>query len=290
MVMVVDFNHVAIANLMQQANTNHNIIQGESKLREMILDTLRKNIKTFKSPGQVIIAVDGKACWRKAVFPYYKHRRAEDKVKANPNINWSEVYQTINKLAGELKENFPYVVITHQQAEGDDIIGEIVRHYLQTTIMEDIIILSTDKDFKQLHYNTRVKQYSPTLKKYVMSEGAEIELRSIIITGDRLDGVPNILSPDTSFVTRTKQSKLTAKRREYYMSVDPENIEDPDIKRNFVRNSILVDLDKTPGGIKADIRNQLNDQLSALASPAKIFPYLVEHGLTELQQRANDFI
>ena len=256
----------------------------------MILDMIRKNRQLFKDVGQVVIAVDGKASWRKAVFPHYKFRRAEDKAKLAPNVNWTEVYKTINKISDEIKNHLPYIVIKHDHAEGDDIIGEVVRWYHAERPMENIVILSGDKDFKQLHFTSRVRQFSPTLKKFVVSQGADFELRDIIMTGDRLDGVPNILSPDHSFVSRVKQSKMTAGRKEFYHTCDPTQIEDTIIRRNWVRNEILVDLNKTPGSIKQSIREQLIEQLEAPKKPSSFFPYLVEHRLTELMPRAGEFV
>ena len=71
------------------------------------------------------------------------------------------MYDKLNLLKSELAEWFPYKLIQVDKAEADDIIAVLVDFLGERTL-----ILSSDKDFVQLH-NFNVRQYSPIQKKFV---------------------------------------------------------------------------------------------------------------------------
>ena len=58
------------------------------------------------------------------------------------------------------------------------------------------MIVSSDKDFIQLHKYYNVKQFSPTQKKLLNSIDPNEYLKEHIMKGDRGDGIPNFLSDD----------------------------------------------------------------------------------------------
>ena len=67
----------------------------------------------------------------------------------------------MNVLKEELTEWFPYKLVQVEKAEADDIIAILVG-----LLNERTLILSSDKDFVQLH-GFNVRQYSPMQKKFV---------------------------------------------------------------------------------------------------------------------------
>jgi hypothetical protein len=90
---------------------------------------------------------------------------------------------------------------------------------------ENILIISSDGDFLQLQmYNSHsqytVKQYNPTQKKFLISENPLEELKQKIITGDKGDGIPNILSPSDTFVREIRQKVMTEANFTKFMSED----------------------------------------------------------------------
>ena len=287
--MIFDLNQCAIANLMQQLSSKTQTIPGEDGLRHMILNTIRFNRMKFSNTGDVIIAVDARNSWRKKANRYYKLDRKETKKQLAPGFDWNKFYQFINQLVEEIRLNFPYYTISVDGAEGDDIIGECVRHYHANTVLEEIVIISGDKDFAQLHFDGRVKQYSPVQKKFITVPCAETARKELIIKGDRSDGVPNILSPDNSFYDKIKQQKMTAGRLDKYMQLEPADVEDPEISRNYYRNTTLIDLNCTPKAIKDEVVRQLEEQQNQPKTSGKLFPYLVKHRLRELQEAVGDF-
>ena len=115
------------------------------------------------------------------------------------------------------------------------------------------MILSSDKDFAQLQKFKNVEQYSPILKKYVKEELPSLQLKQLIIRGDKGDGIPNIMSPDDVFVTGGRQKPITNKNIIKWLNEKPEDFCNEEMFRNYKRNEILIDLSKVPEKLKEEI-------------------------------------
>ena len=172
---IFDYNQVAISNLMEQIGYSKTEVQ-EDLVRHMILNTIRTYVKKFKKTHgpEVILACDNKNYWRKELFPNYKASRK--KVRETSGHDWNVIFECLNKIRDELKENSPYKVIEIDTCEADDIIATIVTKY---SANEKIMILSSDKDFAQLQKFKNVEQYSPILKKYVKEELPSLQLKQL---------------------------------------------------------------------------------------------------------------
>src|SRR5690606_22289562 len=95
-------------------------------VRHVILNSIRAVNSKFRGEyGDLVIAVDSAASWRKDFFPYYKAHRSDAR-KAS-DINWSDLYNCMNIVKNELQENFPYKVVKGEKAEADDIIAVLAR-------------------------------------------------------------------------------------------------------------------------------------------------------------------
>jgi hypothetical protein len=77
------------------------------------------------------------------------------------------VYSSLHKIREEIREVFPYKSITVETTEADDIVFVLAKHYHK---LEEILILSNDKDFMQLGIFDNVVQYSPLKKSYIKTE------------------------------------------------------------------------------------------------------------------------
>jgi len=200
---LVDFNQIVIGNFMMQVGTHTNIPLEERMLRHMILNALRYYRTKFTSNyGELVICCDSKKYWRKEVFPFYKAGRKKD--RESSGVDWSTMFTVLDKVRQELIDTFPYKTLIVQGAEADDIIATVA------SIVKDekVLILSSDKDFVQLHKYENVEQYSPTLKKFVRHQDPKLYLKEHIIKGDRGDGIPNIVSPDGVFVGGGRQKPI----------------------------------------------------------------------------------
>lgn len=283
---LVDLNQVLLAGLMAQIANAKNVKLEESLIRHMILNIIRSHLKNFrKEYGEVVLCSDNRKYWRKEFFPFYKAGRK--KSRKNSDLDWHLIFDMLAKFKVELKENFPYKVIDVEGAEADDIIGTLVpRHIMH----ENILIISSDGDFLQLQmYNGRskysVKQYNPTQKKFLISENPLDELKQKIITGDKGDGIPNILSPSDTFVREIRQkvmteAKLTKFMSEHYTEYDENS------KIGFSRNQTLIDLRNIPGDIQSKIINTYEETVPV---KGKLLDYFIANKLFNLMEVIEEF-
>jgi len=247
------------------------------------LNIIRNHVKNFKAEyGEVVLCCDNRKYWRKEFFPFYKAGRKKTREKSD--LDWHLIFDILAKLKQELKETFPYKVIDVEGAEADDIIGTLVPIYARD---QKILILSSDGDFLQLQqYGSNVKQYNPSLKKYVKSENPLLELKEKIIRGDKGDGIPNMFSASDCFVRDLRQKPITKNVLEKYLNENVEAYNDTD-KANFSRNSTLIDLTKIPQEIKQKIINTYDE--TKPASRQKLLNYFMEHKLKNLMEVIEEF-
>lgn len=280
--MILDFSSVMIANLHAQVGLHNMKEVEEDLLRHMILNTVRALRIKFKE-HELIIACDG-GSWRKAAFPYYKANRAKAKEKSP--LDWNQIFEIFRKMRSDLRDYFPYRVVEVQGAEADDIIGTLVFEYgneLPLSVGEDIIIVSPDKDFAQLHRYGNVKQYDPIKKKWLDRGEADTYLRDHIIKGDSGDGVPNIMSDDDTFCIPGKRQKtMTAKRLEKFRESVPD-----EFHAGYVRNSLMIDLRNTPQNLRTEILEVYKQQ--AGKDRSKLFNYMVKNRLRNLLESIQEF-
>jgi len=244
---IFDFNQVAISNLMEQIGSSKTAVD-ESLVRHMILNTLRTYVKKFKATygPEVVIACDNKHYWRRDIYAHYKSNRK--KARDSSGHDWNSIFECLNKIRDELRLYSPYKVVEVDTAEADDIIA-----VLSMRSNEKVMILSSDKDFAQLQKFPNVEQYSPILKKFIKEPLPAMQLKQLIIRGDKGDGIPNILSPDDCFVASVRQKPITEAKIINWMNQKPEEFCNEEMLRNFRRNEMLIDLTKIPETLKQTI-------------------------------------
>jgi 5'-3' exonuclease len=281
---LIDLNQVLISNLMQQIGGNPNVKLDEALIRHMVLNSLRSYAKQFKSKyGEIVVACDSKKYWRREVFPFYKAHRKSDREKSA--FDWHLIFDTLNKIRDELKENFPYKVLEVEGAEADDIIAVLAGRLSPT---EDILILSSDKDFVQLQKYPNVAQYSPILKRFVKTENPQEYIKEHIIRGDRGDGIPNFLSPDNVFVLGERQKVISKKKLQEWINKSAEDFCTTDtMLRGYKRNQMLVDLDFVPEAIKERIVEAYNQPKAGTRQ--KMLNYFITNRLKNLLEVIDEF-
>jgi len=274
-----------ISNMMAQIGNHKNAQIDENMLRHMILNTLRSNRKKFNAEfGELVICADDKNYWRRQNYPYYKANRK--KARNESELDWNAIFTSLNKIREELKTFFPYKVIQIESAEADDIIGTIV-HQEGTELnigSEQILILSGDKDYIQLHKYANVKQYDPTRKRWITHSSPEKYLYEHIIKGDAGDGVPNILSADNCLVIGERQRPITQKRLAEWQDI---NTMTGEVKRNYLRNKSLIDLEQVPDYIKEQVLAEWNQENTRDRS--QLFNYFIHNKLKNLMEVITEF-
>ena len=279
---IVDYSGIAISSVVIQK-----VEIKEDLLRHMILNTIRMYNKKFRDEyGQMVIACDS-STWRREYFPNYKFKRREGREEST--LDWDELFRIINSVRDELKEHFPYKVVTVGGAEADDIIGTLTLETQEFGKHEPVMIVSSDKDFVQLHRFNNVRQYSPILKKFVTEKNPRTFLLEHVFKGDSGDGVPNVLSPDNTFVDGIRQSPVTKKKIQTWIDgIDNlESVMDSETYRNYTRNKKLIDLTETPDSVKQEIINNYEEQ--KVAHKSRILNYLIKKRCKMLIDCVGDF-
>lgn len=281
---ILDLNQVMISNLMVQLGNHTNAEVEEDLLRHMILNSIRLYRQKFaKEYGELIIACDDKNYWRRKVYPYYKANRKKAREKSE--LDWTKIFEALNKIRAELRETFPYPTIQVDTAEADDVIATLVDS--KGGFGEKILILSGDKDFNQLQKYGNVDQFDPVRKKWIKADDPHKYIQEHIMKGDSGDGIPNFLSDDDTFVSDKRQKPLTQKKLDAWLGKPPEEFCDDAMLRNYKRNQQLVDFDHIPAEIKSRILDEFKAQSGK--SRDKLFNYFIQHRLKNLMEVIGDF-
>lgn len=284
---LLDLNQVMIANFMSQIGNHTDTKIDENLFRHMVLNSIRHLKHKFSDYGELVIACDDKKLWRREVFPFYKANRK--KTRDESELDWSSIFNVLNKIKAELKEFFPYRVLQVEGAEADDIIGTLVMEYGNPILnTNSIMILSGDKDFRQLHRYANVSQYDPINKKLITENNPELYLKELIIKGDRGDGIPNILSADDSIVNSIRQKPVSTKKTaEWIESNFSQFSGDSTILKNIERNTTLIDLTRIPSSLRERIIIEYHDQADKPRD--KMFNYMINNKMKFLIEHINEF-
>jgi len=277
---VIDMNQISVASLMMHLHMNKGELE-EDMVRHMILNSVRMYRTMFNEDyGEIVLAYDSRAYWRKEIFPQYKSNRRKN--REEDNKDWDSIFGVLNNIKEEIKEFLPYKVVEVYGAEADDVIATLCKHYQN----EKVMIVSGDKDFIQLQKYDNVKQYSPITKKLVDGVDPKVYIKEHVLKGDKSDGVPNVLSPDHTFTDELRQRPLTSKKLESILAQDIDELDD-EIKRNYQRNDKLINLDNIPKTLESEILNSFNE--ASYGDRSGLLNYFIEKRLTSLTENIGEF-
>jgi 5'-3' exonuclease len=277
---LIDYSGIAISNIFAQKVT-----VSEDMVRHMILNSLRMyNLKYRKEYGTMVLACDG-GSWRKEIFPQYKASRKTSRDASG--LDWKEFFRILSVVRDEVKEHLPYKVVHIQNIEADDIIGTLTEKTQNFGEHEPVMIISADKDFIQLQRYPNVRQFSPMTKAFVKENKPFKYLYEHIMRGDSGDGIPNVLSPDNTFVDKIRQKPISTKKIEQWIASydNLDKVMDEATYRNFQRNQALIDLNKVPRDKKALIINTFE----SVKPNSNVLNYLISKRCTQLIECAEEF-
>jgi 5'-3' exonuclease len=278
---IIDMNQITLASLMMDMNMRKSNEVDEGMVRHMILNSIRLYRTQFsKDYGEVVLTYDSKHYWRREYFPNYKAMRKRSREKDNKD--WDTIFGVLNKIKAEFKDNLPYKYLEIYGAEADDIIATLCKSNQD----EKIMIISGDKDFIQLHKYPKVKQYSPILKKYVNGHDPDTYIKEHILKGDTSDGVPNVLSPDNTFVDSIRQRPLSRKKIENWLDIDIDDLQE-EVKRNYQRNDKLINLDNIPIELEKEILYEFKE--APCGDRSKLLNYFIQSRLKNLTNEIGEF-
>jgi hypothetical protein len=275
---LVDMNQISLASIMMHLHIQKESDIDENMVRHMILNSLRMYRSRFVSEfGELVLCYDSRHYWRRDYFPEYKHSRRKGREKDSKN--WDDIFSCLNKIKEEIKNNMPYKFLEVYGAEADDIIATLC-----SESSDEVMILSGDKDFIQLQKYPNVKQYSPITKKMINGINPDDYLKEHVLKGDTSDGVPNVLSPDNSFVDGIRQKPLSKKK---IAAMIDGNFPNDEIKRNFQRNKTLIDLGCVPDELRTEILVTYKD--APENSRSKLLNYFIKQRLKTLTESIGEF-
>ena len=275
---LVDMSQIMMASIMMQMHMSKKSEPDEVMVRHMVLNSLRMYRTRFLSEfGEMVLCYDSRHYWRRDYFPEYKHSRRKGREKDTKD--WDNIFGCLNKIKEEIKNNMPYKFLEVYGAEADDIIATLC-----SESSDEVMILSGDKDFIQLQKYPNVKQYSPITKKMISGFNADDYLKEHVLKGDSSDGVPNVLSPDNSFVDGIRQKPLSKKKISAMIEGKFPNDE---IKRNYQRNKTLIDLTCSPEELRTEILDTFKE--APENSRNKILNYFIKQRLKTLTESIGEF-
>ena len=277
---LIDMNQISVASLMMHLHMNRGELE-EDMVRHMILNSVRMYRTMFNEDyGEMVLAYDSKSYWRRDFFPQYKSNRRKN--REEDNKDWDSIFEVLNQIKNEIKEFLPYKVVETYGAEADDVIATLCKHYQS----EKIMIVSGDKDFKQLQKYDNVSQYSPVTKKLVNGVDPNVYIKEHVLKGDKSDGVPNVLSPDHTFTDELRQRPLTSKKMHDILATEIDDLND-ELKRNYQRNFKLINLDNIPEKLELDILDDFKG--ASCGNRSKLLNYFIEKRLTSLTENIGEF-
>jgi len=284
---LVDFNNISVAAVLatiggQYGFKDENEATELDFLRHLILTSLLSYRRRYSQDGKMFLCCDAANTWRKDVFPYYKVRRLN---KPESTFDWKKFYDNMEILKAEISEHMPYHVIKVPRAEGDDCVAVLAK---ENALLERVVVVSNDKDFGQLKKYPNLVVYRPIKNEEVKIDDASLYLKEMIICGDRIDDVPNILSDDDVFTIKGKRQKSIMKAKlPNYLKSDYETFAEKD---KIERNLNMIDFDRIPDEISDKIKECYKLSLDTKKSNRqKIFNYFNQYRLRKLVESLEEF-
>ena len=278
---LVDMNQISVASVMMHLNMTKQTKPDESMVRHMILNSLRMYRTRFvEEYGELVLCYDSKHYWRRDYYPEYKYSRK--KTRDTSKHDWDAIFEVLNVIKDELKEVFPYKHLEVYGAEADDIIAALC--FELEFDNGKTLIISGDKDFIQLQKFSNVYQYSPITKKFINGTDPDDYLNEHVMKGDSSDGIPNVFSPDNTFVDGLRQKPLSKKKIATLIEgVFPND----EVKRNYQRNKKLIDLTQSPNELFLECLQEYHKAPDGDRS--KLFNYFIQKRLKNLTESIGDF-
>jgi len=162
----------------------------------MIVSYLKK--VDAKIEDTIIIAEDF-GSWRKAVDPRYKAQRKDFRESKESAEWWAEMYKEFNDFFPKLNMSTNWNFIKLYKIEADDIASAVARYYKDN----EVILISSDKDWEMLCAFPNVKIFSPISKKFKEVK-APMKVLMDKINGDISDNLLEKPSSELEFERRKK--------------------------------------------------------------------------------------
>jgi 5'-3' exonuclease len=142
------------------AYMNNQQVPGTYTYLRMIIGYLKRI--GIDSETKIIIAQDYGKSWRKDIDTSYKAQRKEKREEKQNAEWWKERYGEFDDLFEKLDKAVSWHFVKIHRIEADDIASVACRYYKDN----EVILISSDRDWEMLCQYSNVKIFSPISKKY----------------------------------------------------------------------------------------------------------------------------
>lgn len=241
--------------------------------KRTVLMSIRKICRQFR-PNRIIFCQEGFNNWRKEAFETYKSNRAVNREESAIDFNQffaicNEFYEGLSKCM----KNSLFLKVN--RLEADDLIA------LTTKLRQDwdIVALTTDKDFYQLHKYSNFKQYDPIKEKYITVINPKEALLEKIVLGDKGDDVP----PLKKGVGPKTFQKILSDGLDAW-------IDNNELREAFERNTKLISFDCIPVEFNSSVSNILDNWKPELFDSREFYNFIANNGLGAIFEELETFI
>ena len=98
--------------------------------------------------------------------------------------------------------------------------------------------------------------------------------------------MPNVLSPDNTFVDGLRQRPLGRKKIENWLNINIDTLHD-EVKRNYQRNDKLINLDNVPEELEKEIMFEFKE--APCGDRSKLLNYFIQSRLKNLTETIGEF-
>lgn len=287
---IIDYSGIVMAAIHTDLKNKRDI--NADFIRHLILNKIRMYNKKYRAEyGEMVLVLDcthgaGNSNWRYDYFKHYKANRK--KAREASKLDWNAIFDIIAEITAEIKKYFPYKILQVPHTEADDIIGWICEF---KEIFEPVMIVSGDKDFRQLQRYKGVKQFSPIVKKLLVEPKPLMYIKEHTIRGDVSDGVPNVLSPENQFVaTNPRQKSITEKLLTEWMMKPVAQIclGNPELAKRFETNAKMIDLSLLPQKYKDLISEDFDKPIIGKAN--RLYSFFIKKRMRIMLDSLDEFL
>lgn len=290
-----------ISNLLYRtfyANKNEDAITISGLAMHQALLTLNKYFKEY--PANKIVMAFDRPNWRKVYTKtdtcvsgkIYKGNRRKD-MSQKEEAKYKSFLDHLTDFERLMKEHTSVICLAAVGLEADDLVGGFCQNY--TSNENEIIVVSTDKDFLQVLSGTNVRLINPadgkprTLDEW---EGnADLFMYEKAIRGDAGDNVQSAYPR----VRKTRIMKAWNDPVEHVNMMN-ETWTNQDgkefiVKDLFKENELLMDLRKQPEGIRELINETIDAEMADPGSYSyfEFLRFCGKYGLKKVAEQAEKF-
>lgn len=262
------------SNLMMRSLFASNPSPIEKTFDMFKLTFLASLMKTIKEnePDRVIMVQDSES-WRKDIYPDYKATRAAKREASV--VNFTVFFPVAEEFLKQLEQCFKNIqFIRIPKAEADDIIATLVKNLSN----DNIINVSSDKDFYQLFKYKNYSQYDGIKHQFIQVLNPENELLLKIILGDKGDNIPSLKRG----VGPKKAQAIIDEDLDLWLTTEG-------LHERFNENNQLISFECIPNDLTLAIMKSVNTFERGQFDAKQYFKFINKSGLAELMDKLTEY-